>query len=206
MIYTSDNLFYDDVLVFLISLASFMLGMHAQQGRHIRFGPKDDVTIQRKCAGTQFLLYPYEIFKSLSAGQWPSSFELHEVKGRTVPRQVFRSPSKVVETNGSEHRQIGVRLLQSMFIHSYESVKETITRKHHRIVQNWPEVLRFAWIIRNAFAHNDKIRIDDSTFPETSWESLTFSSKDNGTRILTDKMGPGDVLKLLQDIEVELGK
>ena len=206
MVYTSDNLFYDDVLVFLLSLASVMSGMQAQQGRHIRFGRKDDIIIQRKCSDAQFVFYPHEVFESLSAQQWPSSFELYEVEGRTLPSEVFRSPSKILETEGAKHKLVGIRLLQCMFIHSYESVKESITRRHGTTGRNWPEVLRFAWIIRNGFAHNGRIRIDDPTFPETSWSSLRFSSEDNNTRILMDKMGPGDVLELLQDIEVELGK
>lgn len=207
MVLTCDNLFFDDVLVFLVTLSGLSLGLKLQKQRAVtRFGKRDNIIIHRKCCVMEYMFFPHESFETIFKGQWPTSFRLEESKSRTSPGAVFRSPAPLMRSDKDRHKEIFIRLLQAMFLRSYESVKSMIERKYGRSTQGWPDVLKFSWVIRNAFAHDGRIAIYSRNLPKVSWGPLSYSFEDNGKKILFDEMGPGDILKLMEEMDFKLRK
>jgi hypothetical protein len=69
---------------------------------------------------------------------------------------------------------------------------------------NWPPVLNFARVVRNAIAHNGTINITDPAAAVVSWRRLTYSYKDFGRDIINRDISYGDLLVLMLDMETEL--
>jgi hypothetical protein len=71
-------------------------------------------------------------------------------------------------------------------------------------LSKWPPVLAFCRVVRNAIAHNGRVRIDNAKAPPVTWRGLTYSYSDNGLAILGPGVGTGDLLILLFDLDEEL--
>jgi hypothetical protein len=70
-------------------------------------------------------------------------------------------------------------------------------------VRNWPPILNFARVVRNAAAHG-KVKFDNPNAQAVSWRNLTYSPLDNGRQLIGGDMQLGDVLGLSFDVSDEL--
>jgi hypothetical protein len=69
----------------------------------------------------------------------------------------------------------------------------------------WPEIVRFAWALRNASAHNGHLKFDDDVRP-VCWHHLKYTKADNGTKVIGDIMAPADVFIFLLEFSDELDR
>lgn len=89
-----------------------------------------------------------------------------------------------------------------MFTNYFERHKHRIKAAYPK--RTWPEVWNFGRVIRNAFAHNGCIRIDDAK-ENVSWRGLTYSHADNETFVELS-LSPGDLIYLMFDMDAALPK
>lgn len=95
-----------------------------------------------------------------------------------------------------------------IFYERYRPQIEAIFTKDEEL---WPPTLRFARHIRNAASHHEgSLNIRDRSPPlgPITWHHISYSSADNGKRILwaEDGMGGGDIICLLLDMACEFEK
>ncbi len=70
--------------------------------------------------------------------------------------------------------------------------------------QNWPPVINFARVIRNALAHRGIIGLSKQQ-TSVSWAGLTISHADDGQGIMGENyLRSGDLVRLMYDVENEL--
>jgi len=88
----------------------------------------------------------------------------------------------------------------AMFIRYYEDNQDNWKSQYGGDQDTWPEVLRFARIVRNCMSHGGKIEIRNPKERPVNHFGLTYSHKDNGNPIRPD-LGPADIFYLMLDMD-----
>lgn len=95
-----------------------------------------------------------------------------------------------------------------LFKKFFESHKQWIRDNCHEDTEQWPEIFRFGWAVRNAFAHDGKIDIRDKrngvARRPVVWAGVSLTKADNGANIIGPILEPGDLINLLFEISDEL--
>lgn len=72
---------------------------------------------------------------------------------------------------------------------------------------NWPPLIRFAWLLRNAAVHHHgKINLTDPKVPPISWHHLKYDHTNAGTKVFGDVMSLADMLIFLVEMSDELDR
>ena len=83
-------------------------------------------------------------------------------------------------------------IIQGAFIQFFELNKPNINLK------SWPNNWKFAWVIRNAFAHGGKIKWTDKRIQKVQWDNFSYErKKDNGKEIIFKGFAEADIILLL---------
>jgi hypothetical protein len=65
--------------------------------------------------------------------------------------------------------------------------------------KQWPDVLNFGRIVRNAFAHGGTLEIRDGT--SVRWGGLRYSKSQNGRRVLYNDLSSADLTILMLEMD-----
>jgi hypothetical protein len=130
-----------------------------------------------------------EVLGPFSKQTWPSVIHL-KFHSRPDPAPANPNPTAVQTLMASFY--------EHAFITYYEKNVEDIKAKHGA-KKNWPIVLNFGRIVRNAFAHGGTINITDGI--SASWSGITYSDTDNGRRVLYNDLTSGDLTLLMVDMD-----
>jgi len=149
----------------------------------------DVAMFDAKACNSRLVWSPHHVVEPMMYNSWP----------RFVEFEYFQADK--IE-NGSLDLGVLDRYLfglaQSMITSFFESQKEEMRRKYLRS-EVWPPVWNFARVIRNAMAHDGKVRINDST--KVSWKSVSYSNFDNGRIIVNVDIWPGDFFFLMREMQ-----
>jgi len=86
-----------------------------------------------------------------------------------------------------------VALGQSMIINYFERERPQIEAKYSTNTTRWRANWHFARLVRNSVAHkNDVVFSNPNAVPGT-WHSLTYTSADNGRKVLYVDIWPADL-------------
>ena len=98
------------------------------------------------------------------------------------------------------------RLIQSVFIDFYETQKSHANAKWKgKGCQQWDGIWKFAWLVRNAFAHGGKISWQDQSIPSVSWKTKSYDRLlDKGRDIIFNDIGEGDLIILIDELDQAL--
>jgi hypothetical protein len=88
----------------------------------------------------------------------------------------------------------------------YEQQLDGLMEKFGTKRDDWPEVARFAWALRNAAAHNGALHFSKSDVRPVEWHHLRYDAGDNGKKVIGDVMKPADVLIFLVEFSDELDR
>lgn len=69
---------------------------------------------------------------------------------------------------------------------------------------NWPTVLDFARVIRNACSHGGKLTFKTPTSRTVSWRGITYSPADHDKLVVCADLSSADLIALMFDISDEL--
>lgn len=72
--------------------------------------------------------------------------------------------------------------------------------------KDWPELLNFARIIRNAAAHFGCLDIKNPNSSTYGWRGLSYGPKDDGRLVIGGDMTPPDVIMMMLDVSRELDR
>ena len=143
-----------------------------------------------------YYFFPHDIFKYLIKNTWPHNLKL------------FYKPKEFPDSKSSENAITGfvkvfLGLGQSAFIQFWETIKHQVILKYGNHPQDWPNILQFGWIIRNALAHNFIIEINNKAINNVTWYRLSFGNSTNGIDI-SEKLMFIELIQLMVDIETFL--
>ena len=71
---------------------------------------------------------------------------------------------------------------------------------------NWPPLLNFASVVRNAISHDGKVFFQTDNPAPSQWYQLSYSYADHGKKIIGEELEFGDLLLLMFELSDELDK
>ena len=137
---------------------------------------------------------PAQVLDPLIKWSWPASLDLviHPMPAPPAPDVRGAAPTGVRRLTGSIHSHA--------FLSCYENVSGEIKTRYGTDQKTWPQTLRFAWIVRNAFGHGGKLTINDLTVSAT-WRGVALSHTNNGEHLMYNQVTAGDTILLMLDVE-----
>lgn len=143
---------------------------------------------------------PYDLINSVLVDAWPSLLEFEEIP--YVQGKILRKKSRnELCFHGEQLSLIQKLIVMSNFVYYYESVKDLIENKYGTEPIRWPDTLKFARVIRNAFAHGGRIEIRNNALPPVRWKNYSYSYQDNGKQILPNDLNIPEIIVLLKEMD-----
>lgn len=135
----------------------------------------------------------HSVFAAIAAQAWPGSIQLvaSSMPQPTSTRRTSK-PDGIQRLTGSIHAHA--------FLTYYENVLRDIEVRYGTDPKQWPGVLKFARMTRNAFGHGGSLEVRSSK-ASASWRGLTLSYANNGEHLLYNHIASGDVILLMLDVE-----
>jgi len=197
----SEHPYFDDLVTLLISLASINTALTCYANGGICNDPKNfNNAIHIGGSLATYSFHTHDLMHGISSDLWPDHIRLFRFSQDNPPE--YRSGSRDLY-NGGMQELVG-RVVGSAFLRYYERRLDSVRPALPRSPREWPEVWRFAWLIRNAVAHGDRFAIDDLGFPKTTWRNFAVSAAESGQNWFDMDggfLGGGDVLELIDELE-----
>jgi len=190
--------FFDDLISYLSSIASFGMATEAHNfGFRPAFKPNERMVLtgMPNVTNTVLVFSPYTILQPIATNGWPELIEFEENPSDVTPNDFSKYP---IQLTGI--KELHSLMLQATFLHYYETVSPKIEARYNTDVSNWPSVLNFARVIRNAFAHGGQIYFRNPNAQPASWRTLTYKPSDNGRQILYLDITAVEAILLMEDM------
>lgn len=150
--------------------------------------------MQGKASGRHVLVIPGELLMRLSRDN------LNDSPVAYCEQAIYDEPPDLPPFAGiaATTQAIG----QAIFVAFWETNKQLIIQRHgHR--RNWPMVLQFANVIRDAFSHGGTIAMF-AHIPAVTHFGLTYSAADNGRQVLHNDLSLADIFLLMIDADAAI--
>lgn len=139
--------FYDETLQYLVTMISASIGKWASIGGTVQEGALDVNMIGRAL--------DEDIYFSGIPLMWANSSGYPVTELELDVRPVPKNEKDLSHQQHVAMRDVGARADAVFFLRAFESVKDKIYAKFGEgWFTKWPEILRFAYLIRNALAHD----------------------------------------------------
>lgn len=153
--------------------------------------------------------YPSMLFQSLACGKHVA-FVPDDVLREVFAHDQRKEAIAYLEENSYANQtgpssgavaEILEGLAQAMFTRYWETNLPAIEAAHgKRGGGNWPMVLQFAAVVRDAMSHGGTIHMRNHV-PAATWYGLTYAPSDNGKRIFHQDLTTADIFYLLLDVD-----
>lgn len=199
--YTSESHdYFDDLVALFISLAALETALTCYANGGTTEATKNQnnaIHIGGRIATYSF--HTFDLMHGASKDKWPTEIIIYRSTPDNPPS--YHESNRDLSSLGIQ-RLVG-SLVGSFFLKWYESKSDALKSKHGKHPIQWPDMFRFAWVLRNAIAHGDKFTINNPSFPTTQWRGFEVKAQHTG-RIWFDLdagfLGGGDVLELVADL------
>ena len=200
----SSFLGYDPLLTLLLSEVHFPVSMNyfdalfATPPHPIpRFGEHQRVLFEGMAGvcDVQIGFYPLPCIRRLFRNEWPSAFELEY-----EPLQRNEKKKYSLEAGMT----YSVQVLGGCFTQFWDKASHIAERRFGSDVSRWPASLNFARVMRNSFAHGNRIHFVNPNAPPVSWRTIRYCPSDNGRVVLYMDMALADFIVLIEDVSSEL--
>jgi hypothetical protein len=142
---------------------------------------------------------PSSLLLDLSHNRQPCQIQFRE--------EIFAAATNLIPEGAVEMPDLSLirkRLIQSVFTDFYETQKNHANAKWNG-VQQWDEIWKFAWLVRNALAHGGKISWQDQRISSVTWKTKSYDRlHDNGRDIIFNDIGEGDLIVLIDELDQAL--
>ena len=190
----NEHKFFDYLLAFLMGAAGFSV---ATNTRWLKDKDRIGFAGLDKVSGLNLWFFPKLLLDQIKANTYPQEIALHsEPSLAGVPSDLKH------EINVAE--KISSNIFQGAFIQFYDSIEEEIENKHGKARDKWPMTVNFGRVIRNAFAHGNRIYFKNPVKNKLSWKSLAFDHTNNGEKVLYNHVAPADIIILMEDMNDSL--
>lgn len=159
---------------------------------------KKDTYVSTVCSVVDFEMKidASKLLTALNEYKEPESVEL-------IFYPVGRKKIDVGDINDIEnnpYQRLFSNFMAQSFICFFEKIRRTAEIKFGNNKYQWPDIMKFGWQIRNAFAHDGKINItkDNEIF---NWKDVSFSKNDNGKQMIYNQLTTGDIVILMLEMD-----
>ena len=199
---TPSSRYYDCMLDFVVALCSWASYFGVYHGKAaVSFAPTlvnsksqyPSIEVAGNVCGKSVSFVPHELFIDIVQNQ---------TRNTRIPYSEIPAISQLTGVT-VDSAQLIEGFATAMFIRYYEDSKSNIEAKYSTDPDKWPEILRFARVIRNCMSHGGKIRIDNVKSRPVTYFGLTYSCADNGKKVLHDPITPADIFYLMLDMDLE---
>ena len=123
-----------------------------------------------------------------------------------IPNEIVMESHDVVGENTSGHQiNTTAKILDSIlvpnFIWYYEVYENEMRAKYGKDFKMWPSEWIFAWCIRNALAHNNKIHFRDLRHPGASWKLISITPDMQGNQLMPGICNGADLIMLMLEMD-----
>jgi hypothetical protein len=190
--------FFDELVSLVVTLASFNAATESFWNSSSTRIPSSPTQVVQFYGTTVHAIFPtHSLMHEVVRNIWPRELKL-TLSTSSVPLH----QSNPVELQSSGIEKMITQLVGATFLKYYERHAHLPKFAHPGGPKTFPELWRFAWLLRNAIAHGDKWKISDPTFPTTSWNGISVSPADNEQPWF--KIGKyiagGDVILLMEQL------
>lgn len=192
----SSSNFFDQLVSFVISAASLAPVIELQNDRNVsKWLPNQSLILEpgKAFKGFQLRLYPSQIFVLVSKNIWPTQM------------QIIKEPEAQFEGNGPISinclQRVHATLIESSFSQYYENYKLDIIKIFGKDCNKWPSEWNFARIVRNAFSHGGRIKIDNPNANKVSWKNLDYDFHSNGKALLYNDLTAVELIYLMIEMD-----
>ncbi len=190
--------YFSDFLAYLVSFYGVAQAAEAARtATATRYGPHDFVVLGCRVSPAQWCWRPYDTIADLYSNLPPHHLELTRLGAApvsaTAEMRFAPALDRLLSTFG-----------QALGTNYYERHVGDIKRAYGNEQNDWPEPWGFAWMVRNAMAHDGQLAIRDTRRPPFRWRGLEYSHLQNGRRILHVDLWPGDLFDLIIDLDAAL--
>jgi hypothetical protein len=191
---------FNDVATLFIGLASFNAAMSmftVNQGPLQRFDVEHTSMLTGRVAHARFRVHG--LMTGVAQNIWPATLTLELAPGTSSQNLATRG----VQLQSDAVTNMVVQLVGTAFLRYYERNADRPKTAFGGHPKDWPELWRFAWLLRNAIAHSDSWSIRDSSIPPTAWRGIEVRPSDDGSRWFDHGrfMGGGDVIAFLEELD-----
>jgi hypothetical protein len=190
--------FFEQLVTFMTSYVTIGLGLIVQHhGKMNRFKQRQFIVIRGRpnVSNLEFKFFPYSLFQSLYSKKWPQQLKFHDRPITTQPENIFKIPVRLQGTG-----RFTAYLIMSTFVHYFESIRPLVKSKYGG-QQNWPPTWNFGRVVRNAFAHGGKIKIDNPNATPVAWKNLSYTYNENGRQIIYRDITPVEMVLLMEEMD-----
>jgi hypothetical protein len=200
----SSFLAYDELLTLLLSEVHFPTSMNyfdalfADPPHPIpRFGEHQRILFEgiKGVCDIQIGFYPLGCIRKLFKNEWPETFELEY-----EPLQQNEKKKYSLEAGMT----YSIQVLGGSFTQFWDKLVPVAEAKYGGDVTKWPAVLNFARVVRNSFAHGNRIHFQNPNAAPVSWRSIRYAPTDNGRAVLYNDMGLADFIVLFEEVSLAL--
>jgi hypothetical protein len=147
-----------------------------------------------RCKNNEVFVCESDIINVLSNEKKPTKIEFslskQDQKNNILSKATIKAP---------DISFIRKSIIQGAFIQFYEMNKPN----QNLPLNNYPDEWKFAWMIRNAFAHGRKITWTNTNVDKVQWDIFSYDRCiDNGKEIIFKEFSEADIILLL----IQLGK
>ena len=202
----STHEFYDELVTMFVSLASVETAIttYVNNGLHqAPTNPANAIHVYGRVATYSF--HTFDLMHSISLDLWPVSITAFRFEPSAAP--LNHSASRDLYSQGLQ--DLVAKIVGTNFLAYFERISPHAKQKHGSSQRTWPDLWRFAWIIRNAVAHGDRFAINDPSFPPTAWRGITITANDSGRKwfdIDGGLIAGGDIIELMEELRVVMSQ
>lgn len=160
----------------------------------VRFAPGDYVCVESRRGHFQIRLPLHGPVAAALAGQRPHSMQI-EIEPRIETRQY------ACTTDGLQQAIDGV--LFANFLRYYVT-GATALAEALGSDWRWGKHWRFAWVLRNALAHDGRLAFRNAQKNAVEWDGLRYDASDNELPVFERDIGAADLILLMIDMDIEL--
>ena len=190
---------FHEVATLFVNLASFNAATESfsnSTSTQIPNSPGHTLNLMGRIAHVTFPVYT--LMHGVVQNAWPTGLELTILPASVQPHSIPNG----IQLQSNAILNMIVQLVGAAFLKYYERNANRPRKAFPKGPQTWPDLWRFAWLLRNAIAHGDTWAIDDPSFPVTQWKSVSVAPKDSGNPWfdITRYIAGGDVLLLMEEL------
>ena len=191
--------FFDELVALFVNLASFNAAAESfwnSSSTKIPDSPNHTLNLYGHSVHASFPIH--SLMHGVVRNIWPQSLQLMIHPATTVLSSI---PNPISLQSAGIEKMI-TQLVGATFLKYYERNSSRPKLAFPGGPKTWPELWRFAWLLRNAIAHGDKWKIDDHSFPTTVWNGIAVSPSDTNQPwySVTKYVGGGDVILLMEQL------
>ena len=153
------------------------------------------LSLERSADNQKIIFFPGYILTHIALDSWPHSLEY-----KVEPKQVSHPDRRLVEKG---NRRVLARIVGASFTNYYSNSEPTLKARYGTAPDKWPETIRFAWVIRNGFAHGEHLRISDPNLRPAVWKIWSFDHNNDAKPFLFEPgmLGIGDIIALIEEFD-----